>query len=177
MKNAWIAAASFALPQAGLAAEPSPPRVPAAVGALAGCWEGEGEVMEKPVTIMVAARPIAEGALLTLDAHSRALADAADRYAAHLVFGGTGKPNDAQAGAISGYWSDSFGGAYTATGQGEATTDGFTITYPYPDAAFRNRWRFAGDQLTWQIVAVSAGGAEKLFARYALRKTACPTTP
>lgn len=177
MKLARIALALVALPQAGWAAEPNTPAVPAAVRALVGCWTGEGEVMRKPVTITAEAQPIAEDALLVLDTHSRAVTDAADRYAAHLVFGGTSKPSETQAGAISGFWSDSFGGAYTAVGKGEATPGGFTVTYPYPDSAFRNLWRFADDRLTWQIVAVDARGSERPFASYELRKVSCSTAP
>lgn len=133
--------------------------------------------MDNPVTITVVAKPIAESALLALDAQSHAVADPADRYAAHLIFGGTGKKADTDDGAISGFWSDSFGGAYTAAGQGKATADGFVITYPYPDNAFVNRWRVAADRIAWQIVAVDAKGAEKPFASYTLRKTACSAAP
>jgi hypothetical protein len=144
------------------------------VRALVGCWEGEGQVMDKPVTITAVAKPIAEGALLAFDAQSRAVSDTADRYAAHLIFGGTGKKVDTADGAISGFWSDSFGGAYTATGQGKATADGFVITYPYPDNAFVNRWRVAADRIAWQIVAVDAKGVEQPFASYILNRKVCP---
>lgn len=133
--------------------------------------------MDKPVTVEIAARPIAEGALLALDAQSRAVADGGDRYAAHLIFGGTGKKADTDDGAIAGFWSDSFGGAYTAMGRGQATAEGFVMTYPYPDNAFVNRWRVAGDAIAWQIVAVDAKGAEQPFASYALRKAACRSEP
>ena len=136
MKLAPIALVLVVLPQAGWAAEPNTPAVPAAVRALVGCWTGEGEVMKKPVTITAEAQPIAEDALLVLDAHSRAVADAADRYAAHLVFGGGGKPSETQAGAISGFWSDSFGGAYTAVGKGEATPGGFFSGFGAPGFRF-----------------------------------------
>jgi hypothetical protein len=129
--------------------------------------------MDKPVTIRLAARPIAEDALLALDAHSQANADPSDRYAAHLVFGGSGKAAD-EAGAIVAFWSDSFGGAYTAMGEGRATEGGFVVTYRYPDNAFVNRWQVAGDRIGWQIVAVDAKGTERPFANYSLRKAACP---
>jgi hypothetical protein len=145
MNHHWIAIALMIVPCSAWAAEPGTPQVPEQVRALAGCWEGRGAVMDKPVTLAIAARPIADDALLSLDAYSVAVADASDRYAAHLVFGGTA---DTGKGTISGFWSDSFGGAYTATGQGEGTADGFDITYAYPDTAFVNRWRIAGDQLT-----------------------------
>jgi hypothetical protein len=155
MNHHWIAIALMIVPCSAWAAEPGTPQVPEQVRALAGCWEGRGAVMDKPVTLAIAARPIADDALLSLDAYSVAVAK----------------------GTISGFWSDSFGGAYTATGKGEGTADGFDITYAYPDTAFVNRWRIAGDQLTWRIVALNAKGAEQPFASYALRKAACKPQP
>ena len=170
MKGFGIAVALLAVPQLGWAAEPCTPPVPAPVRALAGCWQGEGSVMGKTVTITVSARPIAEDALLTLDGFSQG-AEAEDRYAAHLVFGGTANNG------ISGFWSDSFGGAYTATGKGEVTADGFAVTYAYPDNAFVNRWTVSGDRLGWQIAAKDAKGVEKPFARYTLSKITCQPRP
>jgi hypothetical protein len=175
-KLCCAAVALVALSPPANAAEPGAAAVPAAVVALTGCWQGRGDVMGKPVTMAVAARPIAQDALLSLDAESSAIADPADHYAAHLIFGGAGKPPGA-ADEIVGFWADSFGGAYVALGHGGSRADGFDISYPYPDAAFLNRWRLAGDRLTWQIVAVDGKGTEKPFASYALRKAACSRTP
>ena len=66
-----------------------------------------------------------------------------------------------------------FGGDFTATGAGAATTDGFDIAYAYPDASFVNRWRRAGETLSWMIVAKTAK-AENAFARYDLKRATCP---
>ncbi|WP_395393384.1 hypothetical protein WBP07_00295 [Novosphingobium sp. BL-8A] len=148
--------------------------VPAAVGALAGCWQGSGEVMGKAVSIALAAKPVALGAMFTIDADSIAQADPTDRYGAHLTLGGT------KDGGIAGYWADSFGGDYTATGHGEVRPSGFDVMYDYGDNAFINRWRIEGAQsanerLNWQIVARSkTSGTEKPFAHYTLSRTACP---
>lgn len=149
--------------------DPPPAPVPAQVRALEGCWTGVGAVMGKAVTLALAARPITEGTMFLVEAHSHAVADPKDRYAAHLVFGGKGR----EATAVSGFWIDSFGGDFTATGSGAATPDGFEIAYAYPDASFVNRWRRAGDTLSWTIVAKTAK-AENAFAHYDLKRTACP---
>lgn len=167
------ALAALLLSPSAEAAEPGTPPVPAAVRALAGCWEGRGEVMGKAVSIAADAHPVAEGAMFVVEVSSTALADANDRYGAHLIFGGTGQPAASGGEAIAGYWADSFGGAFAATGTGETRADGFDVTYAYPDAAFVNRWRRQGDALAWRIVARDAAGAEKPFARYDLSRRQC----
>jgi hypothetical protein len=148
--------------------------VPAQVRALEGCWRGQGVVMDKPVTIALTARPITEGAMFLIDAQSHAKADPADRYAAHLVLGGRGAPpKTGEATAISGFWIDSFGGDFTASGSGSSRADGFDVAYAYPDATFINRWRRTADHLTWTITAKDAAAPEAAFARYDLDRTAC----
>ena len=150
---------------------PSAP-LPAQVRALEGCWRGEGEVMGKAVTLTIAAKPVALGALLVIETESQAKADAADRYAAHLVVGARAAKGALPA-TLTGYWADSFGGDYTATGAGAVREDGFEIAYTYPDASFLNRWTLAGDKLDWKITARD-GGKEQPFAHYAATRTACP---
>lgn len=153
--------------------DPPPAPVPAEVKALEGCWRGEGEVMGKPVEMTLSAKPAALGTVLTVDADSHAKADPKDRYAAHLVLAGRGPPSQAgPATGVSGFWSDSFGGDFTATGKGEVQPGGFDIAYAYPDALFVNRWRRDGRDLTWTIVARS-DGKENAFARYTLKRAAC----
>lgn len=75
-----------------LAQDPAVAVVPAQVRALDGCWQGEGAVMDKPVAITLTTRPITEGAMFLVEAHSHAKSDPTDRYAAHLVFGGRRAP-------------------------------------------------------------------------------------
>ena len=163
----WAAAPTLA--QASAAAV-----VPAQVRALDGCWRGQGVVMDKPVTIALTARPITEGAMFLIDAQSHAKSDAADRYAAHLVFGGRGPPPKAgEATAISGFWIDSFGGDFTASGVGTSVADGFDVSYAYPDATFINRWRRTGRHLTWTITAKDGAAPEAAFAHYDLEPSAC----
>jgi hypothetical protein len=113
----WLAAALVAVSSATTAAEPGVVPVPSAVRALEGCWYGSGHVMGKPVTIVLSAKPIVQGALFVIDAASVAKDDASDRYSAHLILGGANQPSGARAEPISGFWADSFGGTFTATGQ------------------------------------------------------------
>jgi hypothetical protein len=169
------ATAMLALSTLARATEPGATRIPQAVVAVSGCWGGRGEVMGKPVTVTVDAKPIVQNAMMALDAESIAIADRNDRYSAHLLLGGAGDRPGSPTGGIVGFWADSFGGAFTATGESRA--DGFDITYQYPDDAFVNNWRLTGDRLSWQIVARDAKGIEKPFASYLLRKMACPASP
>lgn len=174
MRALFWGLALLAMTGAAQAEDPPPAPIPAPVKALEGCWRGAGEVVGKPVEITLAVRPVALGTALTVDADSRAKADPADRYAAHLVLAGRGPaPKDGPATGVSGFWADSFGGDFTAVGKGEAVPGGFDITYPYPDAAFVNRWRLDGDTLSWSIVARS-GGKDSPFATYGLSRAACP---
>ncbi|MHA6718357.1 hypothetical protein ACX40Y_02785 [Sphingomonas sp. RS6] len=169
MTNGWSLALALPMLLPGAASAQEAARMPPALAALTGCWRGEGDVKGKAVTLVLAARPVAAGAMLAVDTESVAAADQADRYAAHLLFGGDGK------GGLTGFWADSFGGAYTSTGQGAPTPDGFEITYPYPDAAFVNRWQLHDDRLAWQITARDPAGKDKIFARYTLHREACET--
>lgn len=162
------------------AAEPGAAPVPQSVMKLVGCWQGDGSVMKKPVTIQIMASLIVENAMLAVDVSSVAVANGADRYAAHLLLGGTPQAALQKGGdRISGYWADSFGGAYATAGAGVSTPMGFDMTYRYPESVFINRWRINDAQktLTWEITSrpsKSSGPAKEIvFARYALHEMAC----
>ncbi len=155
------------------AAEPGAARAPGALSALKGCWRGAGEAVGKRVVVALIARPIPQDAMFAFDVESSAEANPKDRYSAHLLFGGADQSADADGDDITGFWADSFGGAYTATGRGKTRQDGFDVTYPYPDDTFVNRWRLSGDRLTWTIVARDRKGQEKAFAHYAMTKVPC----
>jgi hypothetical protein len=172
-----LAAALLAVSSVATATEPGVVPVPSAVRALEGCWYGSGQVMGKPVTIMLSAKPIVQDALFVIDAASVAKDDASDRYSAHLILGGANQPSGTRAEPISGFWADSFGGGFTATGQGSSHPDGFDMTYAYPDSSFLNHWQLQGDNLVWEIVARDADGHETAFALYSLAKAACPPAP
>jgi hypothetical protein len=156
-----------------VAQDPPAPQLPAQVTALAGCWRGAGEVMGKPVTMTLTAKPIALDAMFLIEADSEAKADPADRYAAHLVIG-VRAPKGGFPATLSSFWADSFGGDYTATGAGAVREDGFEIAYPYPPSSFLNRWTLKGDRLEWRITA-REGDKEQAFAHYEVTRTACPS--
>lgn len=172
-KLGCAAMALLATASAVHSAEPGTPPVPKAVSNLKGCWKGRGEVMGKPVTIGASAKLVVQDAILVLDVQSHAVADPKDIYSAHLIFGGTNKQPGAASDHVVGYWSDSFGGAFATSGQGEIRPDGFAMTYQYTDDAFVNHWRFLDDGLVWRIVARDGKGVEKPFASYSLHKTSC----
>jgi hypothetical protein len=155
-----------------LAQDPPSASLPTQVKALEGCWRGTGEVMGKPVTLTLSAKPIALGAMFLIEAQSQAKADPGDRYAAHLVLGARATKGRFPA-TLTGYWADSFGGDFTATGAGAVREDGFEIAYAYPPSSFLNRWTMAGDKLEWRITARD-GDKEQAFASYQATRVTCP---
>lgn len=157
------------------AAEPGAVPMPQTLAALKGCWKARGDVMEKPVSVTINARPILHDAMFALDAESSAVADHRDRYAAHLIFGGAETQAEASIDAITCFWADSFGGTASAVGSGESVVGGFDIKYQDENSTFINRWRTATRGLTWQITARDAKGKENPFASYTLSKVPCPT--
>ena len=173
MKVSSMLAVSLALSAGSALAEDAPPSMPAQVKALEGCWRGDGEVMGKPVTLTLSAKPAALGAMVVIETESQAKADPADRYAAHLVIGAKA-PKGAFPAMLTGYWADSFGGDYTATGAGAVREDGFELSYSYPPSSFLNRWTLAGDRLDWRITA-REDGKDQPFAHYTATRVACPT--
>lgn len=168
---AWLFAA---MTTTAVAQEPQGAPVPVEVKELAGCWDGSGSVLGKPVVVALNARSITEGALFLVDVDSHALEDAKDRYSAHLLFGGkTARTGDPGVTRISAFYADSFGGDFTAVGTGAVQPGGFDVTYAYPDADFINHWMVAGDTLSWAIVAKAGAGPEEPFAAYSLVRAAC----
>ncbi|GGL34193.1 hypothetical protein GCM10010983_34110 [Caulobacter rhizosphaerae] len=175
MKVSSALAALLSLTAGSALAQDTPTaQLPAQVTALTGCWRGSGQVMGKPVTLTLSAKPIALGAMFLIETESQAKADPADRYAAHLVIGTHAAKGGVPA-TLTSYWADSFGGDYTATGAGAVRDDGFEIAYPYPPSSFLNRWTQAGDRLAWRITA-REGDKDQPFAHYEATRVACSST-
>lgn len=173
MRVSSVAGAVLVLAAGSAAAQDAPSApLPAQVKALEGCWRGTGEVMGKPVTLDLSARPATLGAMFVIEAASQAKADPKDRYAAHLVIGAKA-PKGAFPAILTGYWADSFGGDFTATGAGAVREDGFELSYSYPPSSFLNRWTLTGDTLTWTITARD-GDKTQAFASYRATRVACP---
>ena len=173
MKQKFVAAGLVAaMATTALAQEPEAAPVPQTVQALAGCWRGSGSVMDKPVSISLSGKPITDGALFLVEVESQARADPADRYSAHLIFGGKTAP--AERGVnIMGFFADSFGGDFTALGEGSSFPGGFEVAYAYPNASFVNRWTVGPTTLSWSIIAKNGSGSAEPFAEYELARTAC----
>ncbi|WP_010542823.1 hypothetical protein [Sphingomonas elodea] len=170
-----IAGAALPLAFTTQAQSVAPP--PAGLHAIEGCWQGNGTVMGKPVTLTLHAAPAALGAMIAVDTTSVAATDATDRYAAHLVFGWLPAKPGGPAGALTGYWADSFGGAFAAPGEGEAEAQGFEMRYRFGEDIFVNRWRRMAQTLDWTIIARDTAGKEQAFAAYRLKAAPCPAAP
>lgn len=174
MKVSQMLAGLLSLAAGPALTQDAPPvSLPAQVTALEGCWRGTGEVMGKPVTLSLSAKPIALGAMFLIETESQAKADPADRYAAHLVIGARA-PKGAFPATLTSFWADSFGGDYTATGAGAVRENGFEIAYPYPPSSFLNRWTLTGDRLEWRITA-REGDKDQAFAHYEATRIPCPS--
>jgi len=170
LNHLLIAASGLLLASAAQAQTDAPP--PAALQALQGCWHGSGTVMGKHVTLTLRAEPTALGAMIALDTTSVANADPTDRYAAHLVFGWL-PPKEGRP-VLTGYWADSFGGAFAAPGEGEAQAERFEMRYRFGSDTFVNRWQRSAQGLDWTIIARDAAGKEQPFASYRLTAAPCP---
>jgi hypothetical protein len=148
------------------AATATPPNArPAAVGGLEGCWRAPGQVAGKDATSVARGEWHMGKRYFML--HLRSVAPK-DPYEASLVYGAGDKPE-----AISGYWMDSFGGAYATPGAGTARSDGFSVVYTYPDSVYANRFTRAGNGWRWTIMEKRPGKSEKLFAEYNLTRASC----
>lgn len=152
------------------ALEPGVPPVPPMVTGLVGCWQGEGDVGGKPIWISLRVYPVADGGFVAIDSLSIANSDPNDRYQTHLLFGGSGTDDGR---GITAFWSDSFGGAYSATGAGLVVDGGFVVTYRYSERTFMNEWLVGDGSLTWTVTVRGPDGHETSFARNQLRPVPC----
>jgi len=148
-----------------LAALASADQIPAAVGGLQGCWKASGQVLGKDATSVARGEWHLGRRYFML--HLRSVARK-EPYEASLVYGAGDRP-----GAITAFWMDSFGGAYSTAGKGAATSDGFNVVYTYPDSAYTNRFSRSPKGWQWTIVEEVPGKPAKVFAKYDLRRANC----
>ncbi|HEX5259756.1 MAG TPA: hypothetical protein VFW35_13375 [Sphingomicrobium sp.] len=148
-----------------LAAVAAPSNAVPAVGGLEGCWKAPGQVRGTDATSIARGEWHLGGRYFIL--HLKAVAKK-DPYEASLLYGAGEKPD-----SINAYWMDTFGGAYSTSGKGAATGDGFDVVYAYPDSVYTNRFTRAGKGWRWTIMEQASGKPEKLFAEYRLTPTAC----
>jgi hypothetical protein len=136
-----------------------------AVGGLEGCWKAPGQVLGRDATSLARGEWHLGGRYFLL--HLRSVAEK-NPYEASLVYGAGDKPD-----SISGYWMDTFGGAYSTPGTGAVTSDGFNVVYTYPDSVYTNRFTRVGKGWRWTIMEKAAGKPEKLFGEYNLAPASC----
>ncbi len=167
-----IAALLAACAAACAPAEPQPEPAPAAsaspLNGLVGCWSASGEVQGKHTENMMRAAWRLDGRYLLLEVHGL---DPADPYDAAIVMADSGE------GALTAYWMDSFGGAYSVHGAGRATPSELVVNYAYPDATYVNRFNRTADGWDWRVDEERANQAPRMFAHYTLRPGSCAGMP
>ena len=136
-----------------------------ALDALAGCWKAPGQARSKDATSIARGEWRMGGRYFIL--HVRAVA-AKDPYEAALLYGAGEKPE-----GLTAFWMDSFGGAFSTSGTGAATSDGFSVEYRYPDAVYTNRFVRVGKGWRWTILEQATGKPQTLFAEYRLTPASC----
>jgi hypothetical protein len=136
-----------------------------ALDGLAGCWKAPGQVRGKDATSVARGEWHMGGRYFIL--HVQAVA-AKDPYEAAILYGAGDKPE-----RLTSFWMDSLGGAFSTSGAGAATADGFGIDYRYPDAVYTNRFTREGKGWRWTILEHSTGKPQTLFAEYRLTPASC----
>lgn len=140
----------------------------ATLDGLIGCWSASGEVQGKHTENLMRGSWRLGRRYVLLEVHGL---DPADPYDAAIVMA------DAGEGAIGAYWMDSFGGAYSVSGAGRASSSELVITYVYPDANYVNRFTRTLSGWAWRVTEQRPGQAVQLFAHYELTPAACAGMP
>lgn len=135
---------------------------------LIGCWFSPGAVQGKATQNLVRGAWRLGQRYLLLEVHGL---DPADPYDAAIVMA------DAGQGAVTAFWMDSFGGAYSVSGSGRAEPTGIVVSYAYPDATYVNRFIRTSNGWDWRVTEERANQAPELFASYALTPTSCADMP
>ena len=140
----------------------------ASLDGLIGCWSASGEVQGKHTENAMRGSWRLDRRYVLLEVHGL---DPADPYDAAIVMA------DAGEGALTAFWMDSFGGAYSVSGAGRATGSELVISYAYPDAIYVNRFARTPEGWAWRITEEKAGETPQLFAQYELRPASCAGMP
>ena len=148
-----------------LVALASADQVPPEVGGLQGCWKVSGQVLGKDATSVARGEWHLGHRYFML--HLRSVVQK-NPYEASLIYGAGDKP-----GSINSFWMDSFGGAFSTSGKGAATSDGFEIVYTYPDSAYTNHFTRSPKGWHWTILEEVPGKPKKVFAEYKLARASC----
>lgn len=147
-------------PQAGASVSP--------LNGLVGCWSASGEVQGKRTENAMRGAWRLGGRYFLLEVHGL---DPADPYDAAIVMA------DAGEGALTAYWMDSFGGAYSVHGAGRASAGELVVNYVYPDATYVNRFSRTAEGWDWRVDEGRANQAPEMFAHYTLAPGSCAGMP
>ena len=140
---------------------PTIPERPPALKALDGTWVMSGDVMGKPVTYRMVAKPTLQGAFTELHLND---VQVPSEYEARVFIG-----YDEESKSVIVHWMDSFGAKYsTPHGSGRVTDDTIQFTIPYTSGSFRDTFTYDPASKTWLFVleAAQSDGTWKHFARY-----------
>lgn len=140
---------------------PTIPERPATLKALDGDWVMSGDVMGKPVTYQMTARPTLQGAFTEIHMND---VQVPSEYEARVLIG-----YDAESNTIIAHWLDSFGAKYSIPhGTGGVTDNSIQFSIPYGSSTFRDTFTYNQETNTWLFVleASKPDGTWKHFARY-----------
>lgn len=140
---------------------PKIPERPSVLRALDGTWVMSGDVMGKPVTYRMVARPTLQGAFTELHMND---VQVPSQYEARVFIG-----YDAESKTIIVHWMDSFGAKYSIPhGTGRVTGNSVQFTIPYPSGSFRDTFTYNPASKTWLFAldAAQPDGTWKHFAHY-----------
>lgn len=144
---------------------PKIPERPPALKALDGNWVMSGDVMGKPVTYRMVAKPALQGAFTELHMSD---VQVPSEYEARVFIG-----YDADSKAVIVHWMDSFGAKYSIPhGTGHVTDNSVQFTIPYHSGSFRDTFTYNPASKTWLFVleAAQPDGTWKHFARYSVHR-------
>jgi hypothetical protein len=118
---------------------------------LTGDWIAQGPLLGKPVCDAARARWVLDGQFLELSFNSKM----PGRPYQAMIFIGQDGP------ALSVHWLDVFGGTFAKVlGAGELDKDGASLTFPYPDGAFRDRLSYDRPHDRWRLLIQTGSGAK-----------------
>ncbi len=140
---------------------PHIPERPAIISQLDGKWRMTGDVMGKPVTYAMEARPVLQGAFTEI--HMKDV-QVPPEYEARVFIG-----YDSDSKTVIAHWMDSFGARYSIPhGSGTITENSIRFVIPYQGGSFRDSFSYDQGKGIWklQIEAEQPDGSWKHFAHY-----------